>query len=158
MTRDKAQLERTNDVMRAQLDLLEQQNRSIIQSQQRVGPMQMPQMQAAAPQMHAAQMGMMQAAPGQGPIYIAQSGQPAYAAQPGHYIEVQQQPGAVGMAQVARTTSFPQAVTRMVQQGAPASATTAAAQASQTSSPGGSTPAPAANGGSGSMDQKYFLS
>jgi hypothetical protein len=162
LTRDKAQLERANDVMRAQLDLLEQQNRSIMQQQQRGPPMQhMQQPQMMQHPQH--QMGMMQTNQGQ-PIYITPSGQHAYAtAQPGHYIEVQQQqPGApVGMpsgtmTQVHGRPGY-QTVglgTRIVQQG---QSTNGSQQAPQASSPGGSTSAPAA-GGSMDSNPKYFLS
>jgi hypothetical protein len=162
LTRDKAQLERTNDVMRAQLDLLEQQNRSIMQQQQRGIPMHHMQPQMMQHPQH--QMGMMQPNQGQ-PIYTYAT------AQPGHYIEVQQQqqPGGPVMGMQPGTMTHVhgggrpgyQAVghgTGMVQQGQSANGPQ---QAPQASSPGGSTGAggaPAA--GSGSMDSnpKYFLS
>ena len=75
--------------MRAQLELLEQQNRTLMASQARTMPQMQPQM-VQQPQ----QMGMVQSGHPQGPIYIAASGGPtAYTtAQPGHYIEVQQAP------------------------------------------------------------------
>jgi hypothetical protein len=165
LTRDKAQLERTNDVIRAQLDLLEQQNRSIMQQQQHRGfPMQhMQQPQMMQHPQH--QMGMMNQ--GQ-PIYITPSGQHVYAtAQPGQYIEVQQQPQQPGapvgmpsggtMTQVHGRPGY-QTVgpgTRIVQQ--QGQSTNGSQQAPQTSSPGGSTSAPAA-GGSMDSNPKYFLS
>jgi hypothetical protein len=99
LTRDKAQLERTNDVMRAQLELLEQQNRTLMSTQRGVPQQMQPQMM----QQH--QMGMH-------PIYITSSGAPAYTTQGGHhYIEVQpHQPngvpaGAIPVTHMARTNT-----------------------------------------------------
>jgi hypothetical protein len=162
LTRDKAQLERTNDVMRAQLDLLEQQNRSIMQ-QQRAIPMHHMQPQMMPHPQHP--MGMMQTSQGQ-PIYTYAT------AQPGHYIEVQQQqqpggpvmgmpPGSMTHVHGGGRPGYPVVGLgpgMVQQQGQSASGTQ---QAPQASSPGGSTGtggAPAA--GSGSMDSnpKYFLS